>query len=269
VPGMMPIGRAMGLMKGTPELIYYGRLKFQDATLSKSRARRKILKGEYTSWNDPRTWSLQSLEHRGIHPQALRKTMLDLGLSLSDINFSMKAVYSENRKLRDSDAPRAFFVESPIWISVTGLPSDVEFAEAPIHPDYPDRGKREIPLPRDNERLEVGISSQDFKRTDNGELFRLKDLANCRMKKDSDPSANFESFDVEEILDCEGQIIHWVPRGNNIPIELTMIDGEITEGVGEPSITDLDVGTFLQFERVGFAKIYDMNDVVKLAFAHK
>lgn len=252
-----------------PELIYYGRLKFKDATLSKSRARRKILSGEYTGWKDPRTWSLQSLEHRGIHPDALRKATLDLGLSLNDITFSMKAVYSENRKIRDSDAPRAFFVESPVWISVTDLPNEMNVAEAPIHPDYPDRGTREIPLPRENEHLDIGIPTHDFKRIANGELFRLKDLANCRMNKGTNPSARFESFDVEEILDKEGQIIHWVPKGNSIPVELTMVDGSIVEGVGEPSIAELDVGTFLQFERVGFAKIYDTNNVVKLAFAHK
>jgi len=252
-----------------PELIYYGRLKFKDVTLSKSRARRKILSGEYTGWKDPRTWSLQSLEHRGIHPEALRKATLDLGLSLNDITFSMKAVYSENRKIRDSDTPRAFFVESPVWISVTDLPNGMDVAEAPIHPDYPDRGTREIPLPRENEHLDIGIPTRDFKRIANGELFRLKDLANCRMNKGTNPSARFESFDVEEILDKEGQIVHWVPKGNSIPVELTMVDENSVEGVGEPSIADLDVGTFLQFERVGFAKLYEKNDVIKLAFAHK
>ncbi|MHA2193562.1 MAG: glutamate--tRNA ligase family protein, partial [Candidatus Thorarchaeota archaeon] len=81
-----------------PELIYFGRLKFQDATLSKSKSSKEVRDGVYTGWDDPRTWSLQSLNKRGIHPDAIRKTLLDLGLSITDISISMKAVYAENRK---------------------------------------------------------------------------------------------------------------------------------------------------------------------------
>ena len=47
------------------------------------------------------------------------------------------------------------------------------------------------------------------------------------------------------------------------------IDGSIETGFGEPGISDLKEGTFLQFERVGFARIYHVGDPVRASFAHK
>jgi len=103
---------------------------------------------------------MQSLQKRGIHPDALRKAMLDLGLSLVDISISMKPVYSENRKIRDSEASRAFFVQDPVWLVASGIEQD--FAEAPVHPDFEERGVRKIPLIYDNSELDLGIQAKDL-----------------------------------------------------------------------------------------------------------
>jgi len=255
-----------------PELIYYGRLKFQDARLSKSKSRREVLDGVYTGWDDPRTWSMQSFQKRGIHPDAVRKAMLDLGLSIVDISISMKSVYSENRKIRDANAPRAFFVESPVWAELTGLPSEIQEAEAPVHPDFPDRGVRRIPLRMSTDPVTpvvAGISERDFKRLMNGELFRLKDLANFTLKKGRKPEAAFHSVDVDNVRSEGGSIIHWVPKEGAVPVEMIMIDGAVVAGLGEPSIKNIDNGTFLQFERVGFARIFEIGEPIRVAFAHK
>lgn len=252
-----------------PELIYYGRLKFQDAKLSKSKSRQEVLSGAYSGWDDPRTWSMQSLERRGIHPDAIRKAMLDLGLSIVDISISMKSVYSENRKLRDADAPRLFFVQNPIWVKSTGFPEDFTIAKAPVHPDFPDRGIREIPLTFEKGQLVVGIPSKDFERFEDGTLFRMKDLANFILKKEKSPKVEFHSLSVDEVRKINGPIIHWIPKENNVPIELTEIDGSIQKGLAEPAINDYPTGTFLQFERVGFAKIFEKSDTIRVAFAHK
>jgi len=67
------------------KLLYYGRIKFPDMKLSKTQSRNFIQDGVYRGWEDPRTWSLQSLKKRGIKPEALRETLLDLGMSQSGI----------------------------------------------------------------------------------------------------------------------------------------------------------------------------------------
>ncbi len=250
-----------------PELIYYGRLKFEDATLSKSKSSKEVRDGTYSGWDDPRTWSLQSLQKRGIDPEAVRKAMLDLGLSLVDISISMKSIYSENRKLRDQEAPRAFFIQDPVWLKVQGL--HVKEAEVPVHPDFEDRGVRKIPLVYDGDTIEIGIQPTDLKRLKSDTIFRLKDLANLSIVTKKPPVAKFHSLDVEEVRAVDGQIIHWIPKIGSVPVELTQIDGSRVIGLAEPNISSMDVGTFLQFERVGFARITEGGDPIKVSFAHK
>ncbi len=249
-----------------PELMYYGRLKFQDATLSKSKSSKEVREGTYYGWDDPRTWSMQSLQKRGIDPDAVRKVMLDLGLSLVDISISMKSVYAENRKLRDSEAPRAFFVQDPVWLETLDCTRD--HAELPVHPDFPERGVRKIPLHYENGKLQIGIQASDFDRLKSGSMFRLKDLANFTLEHKKPPQAIFHSIDVVEVRKDGGPIIHWIPQEGSVSVELALIDGTRVMGFAEPGLRDIPVGTFLQFERVGFAKIYESGDPIRVSFAH-
>ena len=252
-----------------PELLYYGRLKFQDATLSKSKSSKEVREGIYTGWEDPRTWSLQSLERRGIDPRAIRKVMLDLGLSLVDISISMKSVYSENRKLRDGEAPRVFFVEDPIWVNAEQIPSTLSVADVPVHPDFPEQGVRKIAIGITNGSAVIGLSQNDLGQMKKDALFRLKDFASFSLEKAKPPTIKMHSRDVEEVRKINGPIIHWIPRLNSVPVELTLIDGSIAHGFGEPGIKDLASGTFVQFERVGFARLNEVGATIRAAFAHK
>ena len=250
-----------------PELMYYGRLKFQDATLSKSKSSKEVREGTYSGWDDPRTWSLQSLEKRGIHPDALRKVMLDLGLSIVDISISMKSVYAENRKLRDADAPRVFFVENPEWVLARG--NTLDYAEVPVHPDFPDRGIRKIPLHTVDGVVEIGLQKSDLKNLKKDTLFRLKDFANFTLGKSKPISLNLESYDVEDVRAVGGPIIHWIPKEGSVPVELTLVNGTTVRGLAEPGMRKLPKGTFLQFERVGFGKLNETGDPIRVSFAHK
>jgi glutamyl-tRNA synthetase len=252
-----------------PELVYYGRLKFEDATLSKSKSRKEVHDGTYTGWDDPRTWSLQSLERRGINPEAIRKAMLDLGLSIVDISMSMKSIYSENRKLRDAEAPRAFFVRDPMWLNVRNLSPALTEAHVPVHPDFPERGMRIIPLHVVKGKSEFGIQESDFCRFKVGTVFRLKDMANFTLETKSPPTGSFHSMDVEQVRDVNGPIIHWIPKMGAVPVEMTLVDGSTARGLAEPSISKMKAGTFLQFERVGFARIFMKGNPILVSFAHK
>jgi len=252
-----------------PELLYYGKLKFEDATLSKSKSRREVKSGAYSGWDDPRTWSMQSLSKRGINAQALRKVMLDLGLSMVDISISMKAVYSENRKLNDAEAPRLFYVDNPVWLTLTYLPAAIQGADAPVHPDFPERGIRHIPLVRTGAKVTAGIQESDYQRLEDGRLFRLKDMANFTLKKGPSPGARFHSREVEKARENSAPIIQWVPKEESIEVEMTWTEGNKTVGYAEPGVSTVAAGTLVQFERVGFARIYEITPSIKAAFAHK
>ncbi|MHA2360287.1 MAG: glutamate--tRNA ligase family protein, partial [Candidatus Thorarchaeota archaeon] len=225
-----------------PELLYYGRMRFDDAKLSKSKSRVEVMQGTYTGWDDPRTWSMQSLDKRGIDQRALRKVMLDLGLSIVDISISMKSVYSENRKLRDSDTPRAFFVKNPVWATASNIPSDLTSAEVPVHPDFPELGVREIPVSTRDGVAILGIARTDFEKMKKGSLIRMKDFANFTLERKKPVELNLHSIDVDEVRKVGGPIIHWIPKDKSVPVELTLVDGTVVSGLGEPGIADLSVG---------------------------
>src|SRR5205809_615468 len=235
-----------------PEFVHFGILRFKDLELSKSRYRKEIAAGHLTGIDDPRTWSLQSLRRRGIRPAALREFVLSFGLSLNDIEVPAETLYSENRKLIDQDANRYFFVPDPVAVEIAGLPP-IEHAKAPLHPDFPGRGHREIPA-----GPKVHVAKEDFEKF-RGKEVRLKDFCNIIL----DHRARFVSMENKDIPK-----IQWVTHGINV--HLVLPDGSESRGLGEPLVASLKVDDVVQFERVGFARIDHVSKAeVRAFFAHR
>ncbi|MFP4174360.1 MAG: glutamate--tRNA ligase, partial [Halobacteriales archaeon] len=92
-----------------PEVLHWGRISVEEyGTLSTSSLAEAIEEGEYEGWDDPRVPTVRALLRRGIRGDALREALLELGVSESDIEFSMEHVYSANRALVDDAANRYF-----------------------------------------------------------------------------------------------------------------------------------------------------------------
>ncbi len=236
-----------------PAFVHFGILRFKDIELSKSRYRREIAAGNLAGIDDPRTWSLQSLKRRGIRPAALRDFVLAFGLSLTDIEVAADTLYAENRKLIDKDANRYFFVPEPVAIEVQGLPP-VETVAAPLHPDFPGRGHRTIPVgPR------IHVSEEDFEKL-RGQEVRLKDFCNVTL----DHRAAFVSMENKDIPK-----IQWVAQGG-VQAHVVMPTGFESRGVAEPGVAHLKVDDVIQFERIGFARIDHVSHAeVRAYFAHR
>ncbi|MGI0148851.1 MAG: glutamate--tRNA ligase [Thermoplasmata archaeon] len=235
-----------------PRFVHFGILRFKDLELSKSRYRREIAEGRLSGIDDPRTWSLQSLRRRGIRPAALREFVLSFGLSLNDIEVPVDTLYAENRKLIDKDANRYFFVPDPVAVEIAGLPP-IERVKAPLHPDFPGRGEREIPA-----GPKVHVAKEDFTKF-RGKEVRLKDFCNVVL----DRRAKFVSMENKEIPK-----IQWVTHGVNV--HLVMPDASESRGLGEPLVGSLKVDDVVQFERVGFARIDHVSKAeVRAYFAHR
>ena len=235
-----------------PAFVHFGILRFKDLELSKSRYRREIAEGRLTGIDDPRTWTLQSLRRRGIRPAALRGFVLSFGLSLNDIEVPAETLYSENRKLIDKEANRYFFVPDPVAVEIVGLPP-IERVKAPLHPDFPGRGDREIPV-----GPKVHVAKEDFDKF-RGKEVRLKDFCNVIL----DHKAKFLSLENKDIPK-----IQWVTHGVNV--HLVMPDGSESRGLGEPLVGSLKVDDLVQFERIGFARIDHVSKAeVRAYFAHR
>jgi len=239
------------------EFIHYGKILFKGITLSKRKARKLIENGIFRGWDDPRTWSLQSLAKRGIRPEALRQAILNLGLSIVDIEYSPSNLYAYNRRLIDPVALRYFFVDNPIKLRIINIPEQNVVAKSPLHPEKPELGFRNIPLTVKNEIVDLFVSSRDLDLLKSKKIIRLKDLFNFEVisiKKDI-IEGKFLSWSVKEARKIRAPIIHWVPSQNYVNIRVIMPDGNETTGLGEPNCKDLKVDQIVQFERFGFVRI--------------
>jgi glutamyl-tRNA synthetase len=247
------IWEKLGLRK--PFFVHYGLLNIKEMKLSKTEARKAIERGEFFGWDDPRTWSLQSLRRRGIQPEAIRKFIVNMGLSLADISVPAEILYAENRKIIDPIANRYFAILEPEEISVEKAPK-IEEVEIPLHPDFPERGKRRLPVKTDK----IYVEKEDLKRFRNKEV-GLINLFSVKLKK----KAEF----ISKKIKMEIQKIQWVSEPN-VKIKLIMPDGSVKEGVAEPGVKNLKKDEIIQLQRIGFARVDEIKEEnIVLFFAHK
>ena len=232
--------------------MHYGRLNFPSLKLSKTEARNNITKGIYNGWEDPRTWSLQSLEMRGIRPEAIRETLLELGMSTTGITFDESWLYSKNKDLIDSVSNRYFYVENPIKMVITEIPFNEYTSEPLLLPSNPDKGRRSILVKGKDNMLTIYISHSDAVNLKAKQTLRLKDLVNVEIQTKNLKSklirAKFHSFE----LNRDYSIIQWIPDNSKIQVSILRPDGTISEGYGEVNLLDIPLKKPIQFERYGF-----------------
>ncbi|HLY76698.1 MAG TPA: glutamate--tRNA ligase family protein, partial [Thermoplasmata archaeon] len=128
-----------------PHFLHWGILRVREAKVAKSKAYAEVKSGLYDGWADPRSWSLQSLDRRGITVEALRHFTLSFGLSLADIEVPAETLYAENRGLIDPTTPRRLFVPDPRLVRVDQYPAGLGPVLLPNHPDRPELGTRSVP----------------------------------------------------------------------------------------------------------------------------
>lgn len=242
-----------------PEVLHWGRISVEEyGTLSTSSLAEAIENDEYEGWEDPRVPTVRALRRRGIQGEALRDSLLDLGVSESDIEFSMEHVYSANRTLVDEKANRYFFVRDPVRVQVEDAEDTV--ARPPLHPEK-DRGEREIRVGD-----AVYLEADDI--PEEGERLRLKSLYNVEVVSTDPPVVRPTGDDLSLVREGDVGVVHWMSakEGETVEATLRTPTGDET-GVVESAACD-EEETVVQFERVGFARIEDDDPFVAF-FAHR
>ncbi|MBT7102406.1 glutamate--tRNA ligase [archaeon] len=244
-----------------PESIYNGHFAIEGIKISKSKGAKEVNEGSFIGWNDPRTWSLQSLEDRGIQPKAIRDFILSMGIKKSNSTIPVESLYILNKKLLE-DAPRYFFVEQPEKIKISGTPELT--AKIPLHPSKK-LGTREYKTSQ-----EFLISKIDYDIMQNGN-YRLMHLLNFKSDNvERMKPRTFSFLSSEPDNDIKTKFIQWLPANvDNINVEIIMPDGSTIKGKGEPKLKDLKLGTTIQFERFGFVKLHKKSkDKLEFWFTH-
>ncbi|MCU0860511.1 MAG: glutamate--tRNA ligase, partial [Thermoplasmata archaeon] len=186
-----------------PEYIHYGRVSIEDAVLKTSITSKGIKEGQFTGWDDPRLGTIAALRRRGIRPEAIRRYWVETGIKEVDM------------------ADRYFFVADPVGVKIEGTGAIA--AKAPVHPDHPERGVRELNV---TEGSQVFVPKDDL--PEDGRKVRLKDLSNFDYKNGR---LVFAGNDLSVLKDGV-QIIHWAPA-DAVPAEMLMTDGTTKSGVAE------------------------------------
>jgi len=233
-----------------PTIIHSSLLQFEGVKISKSKSREEVESGKYIGWDDPRTWSLQSLEKRGVRQEALRKLFLKFELSDKEITVPIDMLYTENKKLIE-DSNRYFFVQDPVKIKIQGAPEMK--VKVPLHPAIPKKGNRNFETAGD-----FYITKRDFegiKKSKEGTVYRLMHIFNFTRK-----GARFLYHSTEHSNELQAKLIHWLPASEGEQIKIMMDDGKHVKGLVEDATKQLKPGTIVQFERFAFCRKISNNE---------
>tara|TARA_Y100000310_G_C20676143_1_gene813157 strand:- start:731 stop:2419 length:1689 start_codon:yes stop_codon:yes gene_type:complete len=243
-----------------PEVIHHGLVNLAGvgAKISKSKAQKEVRSGKFLGWDDPRTWSIQSLERRGITAAAFREFVKETGLSKQEVTVPIESLYSINRKMIDSESDRYFFVENAKEIKINGKPK-IGKVKLPVHPDK--KKTRSVSV---EDVLIANSDRNNFK----GKEIRLLHLFNIKLPVRGKKS-EFTSLENKSIPK-----VQWVSTRDWQITKILMPGGEYVIGAGESGIKGLKKGELIQFERFGFVKfdrkIKEKNHYVyEFWFAHK
>ncbi|MFX0173054.1 MAG: glutamate--tRNA ligase [Candidatus Hodarchaeota archaeon] len=254
-----------------PTILLYGRMKLEGLQLSKSRSAQLIRDQVYQNWSDPRTWSLQSLQRRGIKNDAIREALLSFGISPVDVTFSPEQIYSINRSLIDPIANRLFVVVDPVKLLIKDVPDNIYEGYPLIHPEFPEKGRRTVPIDRINSKGSVQVPRKDLKEIGENSIVRLKDLMNIKLESfdNKEGIASFHSLDVETARRANARMIQWAPVSSAISVHILEPDGNWIEGICEPEIASTKLGQIIQFERFAFCRVEKINKEIKLIITHR
>lgn len=238
-----------------PELIHTGLVKIEGIKISKSKAQKEVKSGEFLGWDDPRTWSIQSLERRGIKKEAVRKFVKEIGASKHDITIPIDVLYSINRKLIDASSFRYSFVEAPVELEfVNPNRSKIKEIKIPVHPDR--KETRNIKLYSNK----IFISKKDFNKFKGSEV-RLLHLYNVNLSESG-------KSEITTIENKEIPKINWVSNG--VKARVLMPEGYWINGIAEEAVKKLKKGEVIQFERNFFCRFDGLNNgIYEFWFGHK
>ncbi|KAI7379992.1 glutamyl-tRNA synthetase-like protein [Hortaea werneckii] len=121
----------------------FSRMNFVRTVLSKRKLGRIVAQGHVWGWDDPRMPTIRGIMRRGMTVTALRDFILKQGPSRNILNLEWGALWTVNRKVIDSVAPRytAINVKEVVRCNVSGLTAK-RSAQRPLHPKNPAVGTR-------------------------------------------------------------------------------------------------------------------------------
>jgi glutaminyl-tRNA synthetase len=274
-----------------PRQIEFARLNLTYTLMSKRKLLQLVEEKLVSGWNDPRMPTISGLRRRGYTPEAIRNFAERIGVAKNDSIVDVGVLEFAIREDLEKRAARAMAVLRPLKIIIDNYPEgQVDWFDAPNHPDDPSMGSRKIPFSK-----VVYIERDDFREVPPKKWFRLSPGAEIRLRyaclircvsvvKDDkgevtelhctwDPASR--GGDAPDGRRVKGTS-HWVSAAHAKPATVRLYDRlftqenpqaegrdfrtclnpnsleNITDAMIEPSLAEAAPGTRFQFERLGY-----------------
>ncbi len=162
-----------------PEQTEFARLQLSYTVLSKRKLIQLVQEGHVSGWDDPRMPTICGFRRRGFTPESIRTFCSRIGVGKvadSVVDFGMLEFCV--REHLNEITPRLMAVLDPIKVTITNYPeNEVEYFDAPLHPEDPSYGTRKIPFSR-----HLYIEKDDFKEEAPKKYFRLAPNQEVRLR---------------------------------------------------------------------------------------
>ncbi len=225
------------------ETYEFARFEMEGVETSGRVIREKLESGELLGWDDPSLATLAALRRRGFQPEAIKQFVLTTGLSKTESTVTWDDLIVENRRVLDETAPRYFFIEDPVEVRIEGAPQRTVELER-------------VPGGDDLRSLEVGdrfyMERDDYEALEDGKMYRFMHCCNF-IKKDE--TLEFHSVSHEEFEGLD--ILHFLPVQHATEASVLHPDKEVTEGLAEDTVEELEEGDVIQFTRKYFCRLDD------------
>ncbi len=233
-------------MPHIPRQIEFGRLSLTNTVLSKRFLRQMVEENLVDGWDDPRMPTIVGLKRRGFTPEALKKFVLETGLSKVNSSADYRMLEHFIRDDLKATTDRVMAVIEPLKVTITNMDDNFsEILQAENNPDNEALGTREIPFSKhlyiertDFEeakpnkkwkRLYLGgevrlmhayfITCNEVVKNDKGEIIELL----CTYDKATKSGSGFNERKPNGT-------IHWVDAKNNVETEFRLYDYLLFDG---------------------------------------
>jgi glutamyl-tRNA synthetase len=258
----------LGLRK--PAMIEFSRLEFEGMPVSKRKIRPLIDSGTIKSWDDPRLPTLSAFRRRGFVPEAIRKFVLSLGLTLAETKPPFEALEAFNRKIIDPKCMRLYFVRDPVEVHVQGAKAtDVTLKN---HPTDQSLGSRKVSVAD-----RFLISGDDAQNLKEGDELRLIELYNVKIagleRQDNKVRAVMATIGSDEIRQSMPKV-QWIAKNDIVEFQVMIPKAlyageeynpdslEVAKGGVESFAAARAPGAQVQFVRFGFCRIDRSNTAI-------
>ena len=204
---------SVGGFDPVPRQIEFAKLNISYIVLSKRRLRRLVDEGAVQGWDDPRMPTLAGMRRRGILPESLRAFCDRVGVAKRDSQADIALFEHRIREDLNAHSNRTMAVVDPVKMVIENLDEAERITfQVPVHPEYPERGTREVTLGRT-----VYVERDDYQQVAPKKWFRLAPGKEVRLR-----GACFVTVG-DAIYDAEGKLqelrVVWDPdsKGGSTP----------------------------------------------------